>query len=313
MLIPYALILMYVLHEMPKYFVAALLAMNGTGTMLIAEWANRVVLGNVNYDSPVLRFGKSFATLGVALSIAATFQLFILRNPARRTLRKRLGALLFSQLSYMTLLQAYARAAMPNDPSRRAPDAALKRVDEEMKHRELKLQAELIGLRPLVQFAAAEPQFSRPFRADIINRVLRTSQIMLDRMRECRTAIVSQPLPDAVLENFVQILSPYRRRNSQLLQLEFYLVASSVMSKAPLLRETPVELEGSAQVVNFMHDVLVLAARHARTEEGAKTIRSGAFTRYFHYIVGVTSLSGYLLSIEEACKDMFGELEDHLT
>lgn len=41
---------------------------------------------------------------------------------------------------------------MPSDPSRRAPDAALKRVDEEMRHRELKLQAELIGLRPLVQY-----------------------------------------------------------------------------------------------------------------------------------------------------------------
>lgn len=114
-------------------------------------------------------------------------------------------------------------------------------------------------------------------------------------MRECRTAIASQPLPDAVLENFVQVLSPYRRRNSQVLQLEFYLVASSMTGKSPLLREAPVELEGSAQVVNFMHDVLVLAARHARTEEGAKTIRSGAFTRYFHYIVGITSLGGYLL------------------
>ncbi len=74
MLIPYGLILMYVLHEKPKFFVAALLAMNGTGTMLILEWSNRVVLGNTKYDTPVLRFGKSFATLGVALGIAATFQ-----------------------------------------------------------------------------------------------------------------------------------------------------------------------------------------------------------------------------------------------
>lgn len=43
-----------------------------------------------------------------------------------------------------------------------------------------------------------------------------------------------------------------------------------------------------------MHDVLVLASRLARSPEGAKAIRSGDFTRYFHYIVGITSLNEHL-------------------
>ena len=114
-------------------------------------------------------------------------------------------------------------------------------------------------------------------------------------MRECRTAMSLQPLPDRVLTNFVSVLSPYRRRNSQILQLQFHLIASSVTSKAPLLREAPAELEGNGQLANLMHDILVLAARHARDEAGRKTVRSGAFTRYFHYIVGVTSLGSLLL------------------
>lgn len=42
------------------------------------------------------------------MKIYAT-KLFILRNPARRTLRKRMGAMMYSQLSYVTLLQAFAR------------------------------------------------------------------------------------------------------------------------------------------------------------------------------------------------------------
>lgn len=78
--------------------------------------------------------------------------------------------MLYSQLGYLTLLQAYVRGGeirdtttclpsclilvvlkvMPTDPTKRAPGHALKRVDEELRHRELKIQGELITLRPLV-------------------------------------------------------------------------------------------------------------------------------------------------------------------
>ena len=120
------------------------------------------------------------------------------------------------------------------------------------------------------------------------------SRNLLDRMRESRIAISLEPLPDSVLKNYVQVLAPYRRRNSQIQQLTYYLVASSILAKAPLLRETPAELESESQVTNFMHDMLVLASRHARTSEGAQTIRSGSFTRYFHYLVSLTSLNEHL-------------------
>ncbi|KAL5492777.1 hypothetical protein ACEPAI_4224 [Sanghuangporus weigelae] len=313
LLIPFALALFYILYNKPQFFVAGILGLNGAGTVLITEWINVEYLGNSRFDSPVLRFGKAFSTLGVALGLVAVFQLFVLRNPARRTLRKRVGTMLFSQLSYLTLLQAFVRGVMPTDPSRRAPDAAISRVIQELRHRELKLQAELISLRPLVNFAANEAQYQQPFRDDIVNKILRNSQIMLDRMRESRIAISYEPLPDVVLRNYVQVLAPYRRRNSQILQLGYYLVASSILAKAPLLREIPAELESAGEAANFMHDMLVLAGRHARTPEGARTIRSGSFTRYFHYLVSITSLSEHLKALEDACKDLFGELEDHLT
>ena len=41
---------------------------------------------------------------------------------------------------------------MPTNPARRAPEAAISRVIQELRHRELKLQAELISLRPLVKY-----------------------------------------------------------------------------------------------------------------------------------------------------------------
>ena len=113
-------------------------------------------------------------------------------------------------------------------------------------------------------------------------------------MRESRVALAAQPLPDIVLTNFVRELWPYRRRNTQVLQLSFYLVASSILSKSPLLRENPAEIESGGQYANFMHDVLVLASRLAKTSDGASAIRSVDFTRYFHYIVGITSVHEHL-------------------
>ena len=113
-------------------------------------------------------------------------------------------------------------------------------------------------------------------------------------MRESRTAIGTRPLPDVVSVNFIRVLAPYRRRNTQILQLALFLIASSVTAKSPLPRETPAELENAGQTANLMHDILVLASRHARTQEGMDTIRSGDFTRYFHYLVCITSIAEHI-------------------
>ena len=131
-------------------------------------------------------------------------------------------------------------------------------------------------------------------------------------MREARIAISSEPLPDVVLRNYVQVLAPYRRRNTQILQLGYYLVASSILAKAPLLRETPAELESVGETANFMHDMLVLAGRHARTPEGARTIRSGSFTRYFHYLASITSLSEYVKVSGKFLQSVTGEARSPL-
>jgi hypothetical protein len=43
--------------------------------------------------------------------------------------------------------------AIPADPQLRADHAALRRVEKELRHRELKIQADIIGLAPLMQCA----------------------------------------------------------------------------------------------------------------------------------------------------------------
>ena len=54
---------------MPRSYLTILI-----GTVLITEWINVEYYGISDFDPPVLRFGKAFTTLGVALGIVGTFQ-----------------------------------------------------------------------------------------------------------------------------------------------------------------------------------------------------------------------------------------------
>jgi hypothetical protein len=72
--------------------------MNGTGVLVITQWVYTSIPGQIRpgFDSPAFRAGKAFTALAIALAIAAIFQIFILRNPARQTLRIRLSQITFS-------------------------------------------------------------------------------------------------------------------------------------------------------------------------------------------------------------------------
>lgn len=72
--------------------------MNGTRALVITEWVYTSVPGQIrpDFDSAALRAGKAFTALAIAVAIAAIFQICILRNPARRTLRLKLSNITFS-------------------------------------------------------------------------------------------------------------------------------------------------------------------------------------------------------------------------
>lgn len=53
-------------------------------------------------------------------------------------------------LAYLTLLQAFVRAMIPSDYTLRVPEAAIHRVHNELKRREIKIQGEIIGIMPLL-------------------------------------------------------------------------------------------------------------------------------------------------------------------
>ncbi|KAH7097462.1 hypothetical protein BKA62DRAFT_774265 [Auriculariales sp. MPI-PUGE-AT-0066] len=279
--------LFYFIYYNPKFFVFSLLALNR----------------------------KSITALGIALGIAVIFQVFILRNPARRTLRKKLADLTFSMLSYYTLFHAWAGAIIPyhtDDLALRPPAAAIKRVNDELQKREIKMQQDIIDLMPLLVFAGAERDFGPPFRADLAGKVIKSLQIMLDRMKEARFTIGTTKVPNIITREFSQRLSPYRRRNIQLAKSALHLCASSLASKAPLPGATMSHMYLQGSIADNLHDALLISSHLARTPEGKECILNGELTRYFAYVMTVTNMSDQLLALEDACHDLFGDIDSKL-
>ncbi|KAG8699563.1 hypothetical protein FRC09_006546, partial [Ceratobasidium sp. 395] len=313
----FAIPFQYLLYEKPMLFqrgtvTLALLALNATGVIVVTEWATQQYQRRHTFDSPPYRAGKALAALAVALAIVGTFQLVVLRNPARRQLRESTAKIVYGLLGYNTVLQAYVRAAMPADVSFRAPQAALERVEHDLRHREMKLQTALIEIMPLLMFANAEPQLAKrethAFRGDIVNKILKSCRIILDRYREARAALGTEPFDEFIIEEFISVLSPYRRRFTRTIKTSFYLVASSLANKFPL----PHDIQGTVDMLpDFVHDALILSTRMARTEAGARSVRSGEFSRYWYYLLSVSTIGEQLKEMEMACKELFGELEDH--
>ncbi|KAF8488906.1 hypothetical protein JB92DRAFT_1405681 [Gautieria morchelliformis] len=312
MVVPYALIMQYVLAEKPAYFVVALLGLNATGVLVVTEWVSVDYLHRTNFDSPVLRFGKAISALMIALAIAAIFQLFIFRNPARRTLRKAVATMTYDVLSYAVLLQAYSLSTLWSSPESRPSRPALLRVERELRHREMKLQTAIINAQPLLKFAAAEPQFTTPFKKDVILRIINSNQLLIDRLREARAALGSQPFENFILTNFVSVLAPYRARHILMVKSQLYLIASSLQAKMPLPHSMPVGQLTNRNRAEFIHDCLILSARFSHTEEGKTAIGSREFMRYMSFLLCSTAVTEPLKAMEEASKDLYGELESRL-
>jgi len=309
LIVLFAIPFSYVIHEKPQLFVLGLLSMNSAGTLIITEYVQSVYANNPNFDSAPLRAGKGLAALSIAIVLVLCFQLLILRNPARHTLRKAIARLLEENLSYLAMLQAYCRALGPIDPKDRPSPNVVHRVERELKRREGKLQAHIIGMNPLITFAAAEPQWDAPFRSDSAVKILRGSQILLDRWSEARCAIGSEPLPPFISREFISILSPYRRQANVHLKASLYLCAASMASKLPLPLEIP---KPGKLVSDLVHDALLLSSRFAKTEEGKEAVRSGDFARYWFFLLVMTSACRYADTIEEGCRMAYGSFEDKM-
>lgn len=133
----------------------------------------------------------------IGLSIAFAFQFMILRSPARRLLRQTLGDLMSSMTAYYILHAAFISALNPDTESmtgERAPLNILNQVSHDLAKRERSIQSKLIDVYPLLNFAKLEPDWgsgTNDFRQDVYKKIISSSQLFMDRLREARVIITT--------------------------------------------------------------------------------------------------------------------------
>ncbi|KAM0755341.1 hypothetical protein T439DRAFT_1000 [Meredithblackwellia eburnea MCA 4105] len=298
----------FFLYKDPRWFSGAFLSINGAGSIIIEEYLyNDVPSSRRAYYSPQLRAGQIIAAMLISISIAFVVQVLTFRSPARRQLRLKIAAVTFKLSSYNTLLQSNINCVAPAEAAPLPPAQAVFDVQNELIRREKEIQADIIALGPLYEFAALEPKWAVPFQGETLLKIINSHQIILDRLREARAGVGSTGFSPSVHRDFVSPLYPYRLHSQRLSRTLFYLGATSLVSKTPLPRDVP---SSKATWRGFENDVLVLSRRMSLLPGREKELRYEGFLRYWFYLVAVGAVSRELENLENHLGDLFGVPEE---
>ncbi|POV97527.1 hypothetical protein PSHT_14536, partial [Puccinia striiformis] len=311
----------YLLYTKPKLFIMSALSMISAGTLIYPIYLSQ----NTAFDSPAQRMGKNLTSLAVALAIVSLLQLLVLRNPARRTLRKAVANLMRANTAYTVILQAYVSSTIPIDPRHRPPPYAIQRVARDLIKREVELQDDITALMPLMKFAGVEPSLGKPFNVVEYSKIARANQLILDRNRDARIAIGTTPLPKAILTEFVEKLAPYRGPALSRINTSFYLCTSTLQSKVAKISNhlCNFNFPPKSLVVGLMGDFSHYQRLSTQRVTG---IWAGYFPRCFSFGLSIGGFAGritlrlylssinsspyQLASIQESAQKLFGRLED---
>lgn len=165
---------------------------------------------------------------------------------------------------------------------------------------------------------------------------MKSTQVILDRLREARTAVGRSGFNETVHHDFITTASsrsrvqlcdepliirtllqlyPYRLHSQRLARTLFYLGATSLQSKTPLPRDVP---SSKTTWRNFENDALVLSRRmrcviihfvftarrltlaaNSQLPGREDELHDPGFLRYWFYLVSVASVSRELEKLED--------------
>ncbi|GAA5969341.1 hypothetical protein JCM11641_007557 [Rhodosporidiobolus odoratus] len=292
-------------YKYPARYTQTLLFCTGYGGIVLQEyWYNDLPSVERQYDSPPLRFGYTIASLVISMGISAIFQLLVFRQPARRRLRLQLADTMFALSAYNALFQAYVNLVAPPDEAPPPAPDALAQVQRELTKRENRIQSSVLALAPTYSFAEVEPQWWSPFKGKTLLKIIRSQQIILDRLRESRTAVGLHGFNPTIHHDFANVLFPYRLHSQRLARTLFYLGATSLLAKTQLARDVP---SSKPTWASFERDALVLSRRLSKLPQGEEELKRPGFLRYWFYLVSLGAVSSELEDLEKDLGELFGD------
>ncbi|CAG8544133.1 7075_t:CDS:10 [Ambispora leptoticha] len=237
---PYGLLFFIALFALPAcyvatntpYVVGSLIARISLSSVILAIYLNR---NNPTYDKPFKRAYKNLAVTGIVVASVFFVQVFIYPNYARRVLRHQICEVLENLRLYYEQVSLIIVTLM--DKKTKEEDA--KALSQACYKREVKLQTKILGLRPLLLFATAEPRFSGPLQTKVYEQILHHIQVILDRVSWARTSIGTRPFCEKVIDDFYLPMMDARKEVVQTFRLLLYVYANAMKSKLPLPNALP--------------------------------------------------------------------------
>ncbi|PLW14809.1 hypothetical protein PCASD_19381 [Puccinia coronata f. sp. avenae] len=281
----------YILYTKPQLFVIPFLAMNSAGSLVYIEYINQ----HRPFDSPALRLGKSLVCLIIAILIVTCIQMFVLRNPAKHTLRSSVAKLIQTNSQYAMILDSFIEAVMASDPSLRPSEETLSQVNAYMIKKEDAIQRDILSLIPLLGFATMEPSLGTPESTGEYLKILRANQAILDRNRETRIAIGNAPFSELVLKEFADVLKPHRQRASQQICSTFHICMASLKAKLPMPTPNTLPLSTHEFSQQIFHEAVQLSVCLAQSPGGIALLQDDELTRYWTYLL---STNGVLVQLD---------------
>lgn len=107
---------------------------------------------------------------------------------------------------------------------------------------------------------------------------MRSQQIILDRLRESRTAVGLRGFNPTIHHDFANVLFPYRLHSQRLARTLFFLSSTSLLAKTQLARDVP---SSKPTWASFERDALVLSRRMSKLPQGEEELKRPGFLRYW--------------------------------
>ncbi|OAV91552.1 hypothetical protein PTTG_11781 [Puccinia triticina 1-1 BBBD Race 1] len=295
----------HILYAKPHLFVMPFLSMSSAGSLIYVEYINQ----HQPFDSPALKLGKNLVCLTFAILVVTCVQMFVLRNPAKHTLRSSVAKLIHTNSTYALVLNSFIKAVMTADSSIRPPSQALSRVNEYLIKIEDRLQRDILALIPLLGFAGLEPSLGKSVstEAEYLS-ILRANQSILDRNREARIAMGGAPFSELVLSEFAEALKPQRQRASQQISSIFHLCTASLKAKLPLPTPDPHPPSSQEFSRQMFHSAVKLSARLVQSPGGIALLQDDELTRYWTYLLCTNGVLVQLDKIRKSCHIILGTI-----
>jgi hypothetical protein len=311
---------MYYMANIPRLALVSLLSRLSYATVLVPQI---VIMRNKipNANSPIEAAYKNLAITAFAIILAFVLQIFIYPNLARHELRRSLSNISVNLILYYEEFSTIFNKLLSNTSlSQTQREDELHKVDNDLRHVELKIQRAIIKIQPLFAFSSAEPRLIAPFPILKYEIILVHLRHILDRLSWARLIIMSKKnFSDDPIQNLVIPLHKPRTQLQSITVVLMYLFANALVSKRPLPHILPKSIELRNNLLNEAYRLVKELTINEkgkknknREDDSARALKDPEYIKFYAISSIMGGIANHVDAIGDALKDLFGETVGYL-